>query len=222
MFLDEAALEMRITKDIDIIIIVETLTKEFGKRFWEFIRDGQYDLYKSKDEKLRYYRFINNNTNEYPKMIELFSKKQGFIHEVDSLFTPIIIDDEISSLSAIILNDDYYKFLLLGKTIIKNISVLDPIHLIAFKARAHIDLTNKKNEGFFVNERDSKKHKNDIYRLLQLIKISDRIDAPSVIKKDIFDFIQMINDDNENIERLTKKVLNLNKVINLLKRVFGL
>lgn len=112
--------------------------------------------------------------------------------------------------------------MLLGKTIIKNISVLDPIHLIAFKARAHIDLTNKKNEGFFVNERDSKKHKNDIYRLLQLIKISDRIDAPSVIKKDIFDFIQMINDDNENIERLTKKVLNLNKVINLLKRVIGL
>lgn len=32
----------RATKDIDIILIVEALSPEFVKRFWEFIKAGNY------------------------------------------------------------------------------------------------------------------------------------------------------------------------------------
>ena len=43
---------------------------------------------------------------------------------------PLHIDDEVSSLSAIPLNDDYYRFLLDGRTVIDGISILDAEHSI--------------------------------------------------------------------------------------------
>lgn len=72
---------MRSTKDIDMILIAENLNKEFGTAFWEFIIEGGYEAYRSKDNKQCYYRFINNNNDIYPKMIELFSKKEDFIED---------------------------------------------------------------------------------------------------------------------------------------------
>ena len=34
--------EFRATRDLDVVLIAEALTREFGQRFWEFIRDGGY------------------------------------------------------------------------------------------------------------------------------------------------------------------------------------
>lgn len=49
---------------------------------------------------------------EYPYMIEIFSKKPEFIVlDENAVLTPLAIDDEISSLSAILLNDAYYDLL---------------------------------------------------------------------------------------------------------------
>ena len=39
----EADLPFRATKDLDIVLIVEALTPEFGRRFWDFIREGGYE-----------------------------------------------------------------------------------------------------------------------------------------------------------------------------------
>ena len=30
----------RVTKDLDIVLIVEALTPEFGRAFWKFVNDG--------------------------------------------------------------------------------------------------------------------------------------------------------------------------------------
>lgn len=43
---------------------------------------------------------------------------------------PLHIDDEVFSLSAILLNDDYYHFLLEGRTEKDGISILDAGHII--------------------------------------------------------------------------------------------
>ena len=58
--------------------------------------------------------------------------------------TPIHIDDEVSSLSAILLNDDYYKALLNGKVIRNGLSVLRPEYIILFKAKALSWLKSRK------------------------------------------------------------------------------
>ena len=81
----------------------------------DFIREAQYkSIYECKQDK-KLYRFTNPKSELYPKMIELFSRKPiEFPIDNNSHLTPIHIDDDISSLSAILLNEDYYLFLKKG------------------------------------------------------------------------------------------------------------
>src|SRR5450756_1386298 len=88
---------------------------------------------------------------------------------------PLHIDDEINSLSAILLNDNYYKFLLAGRTIASEVSVLDAVHIIPLKMKAWLDLTDRKVHGEHVNDRDLRKHRQDVFRLFPLINAADRI-----------------------------------------------
>lgn len=57
--------------------------------------------------------------------------------------TPMHIGDEISSLSAILLNDVYYRMLRDGKTEISGMIVLAPAYIVLFKAKAWLDLSEK-------------------------------------------------------------------------------
>ena len=78
-------------------------------------------------------------------MIELFSRRADAIAlSDDAVLTPLPLDHEISSLSAILLDDAYYQFLRKGKTIIDGIPILDAMHLIPFKAKAWLDLRPRK------------------------------------------------------------------------------
>lgn len=78
-------------------------------------------------------------------MIELFSRNPDFIiREEDALLTPLPIDEEISSLSAILLNTSYYELLKHGQLILDGIPVLQPTCLIPFKAKAWLDLNERR------------------------------------------------------------------------------
>ena len=35
-------MDFRATKDLDMVLVVEDLTKEFAQRFWKFIQQGKY------------------------------------------------------------------------------------------------------------------------------------------------------------------------------------
>lgn len=88
-------------------------------------------------------------------MIELFARTDFKLKEMNGL-TPIHIDDEVSSLSAILLNEDYYSILLSGKVVVHELSVLRPEYLILFKAKAFLDLSTRKEKGEHVDSRDIK------------------------------------------------------------------
>lgn len=85
-------------------------------------------------------------------MIEIFSKNQDWI-SLDKMegIVPIHIDNSISSLSAILLNESYYNFLINGTGVIDGISVLNAEHIIPFKAKAWLDLTERKANGEHVD-----------------------------------------------------------------------
>ena len=103
-------------------------------------------------------------------MIEIFSRNPDFIIlEDDAVLTPLLIDDEISSLSAILLNEAYYELLKTGQMIVDGIPVLSPTCLIPFKAKAWLDLKERKLNGEQVDSKNIKKHKNDVFRLALLI-----------------------------------------------------
>ena len=102
----------RATKDIDTVVLMENIDVDFTRRFWSFIQEAHYkSVYECNQDK-KLYRFTNPKSELYPKMIELFSRKP-IEFPIDDLshLTPIHIDDDISSLSAILLNEDYYHFL---------------------------------------------------------------------------------------------------------------
>ena len=88
---------------------------------------------------------------------------------------PIHITEDVSSLSAILLNDDYYQFMMEGRKIVDDICVMDAAYLIPFKMFAWIDLTDKKKKGEHVNKRDLAKHKYDVFRLLEIIPEDEKI-----------------------------------------------
>ena len=57
LMMEEAGLDFRSTKDIDIVLIIETLDKTFGKTFWNFIKDAGYNQVSTNPGTARFYRF---------------------------------------------------------------------------------------------------------------------------------------------------------------------
>ena len=138
--------QFRATRDLDMVLIVEALTSEFGEKFWEFIEAGKYRNKATNAGRPQFYRFDKPENDSYPKMIELFARTDFKLKEMNGL-TPIHIDDEVSSLSAILLDEDYYAALLSGMVVVNGLSVLRPEYLLLFKAKAFLDLSERKTKG---------------------------------------------------------------------------
>ncbi len=186
LLMSDAGLDFRLTQDIDMVLIIEALTTDFGKAIWQFIEDGDYTTHLSSIGQPKFYRFVNPTNPAYPKMIELFSRPQSGVQlQAIGHLMPLHIDDEITSLSAILLNDSYYKFLLAGRAVAGDVSVLDAVHIIPLKMKAWLDLTDRKARGAHVNDRDLRKHRQDVFRLFPLINAANKIPAPVEVYNDI-------------------------------------
>lgn len=209
----------RSTRDLDMVLIIEALTIEFGEKFWEFIQDGKYRNKATNGEKPQFYRFDKPEDESYPKMIELFCRSDFELREMSGV-VPIHIDDAISSLSAILLDNDYYKVLLDGKIIVKGLSVLRPEYLILFKAKAYLDLKHKKESGNSVDSNDIKKHKKDILRIAAELVLSKVNMLPSSVKADIDMFIESLKMDPFDSNSLKTYGLRNEDVIDVLRRTF--
>lgn len=200
LLMTDAGLDFRQTVDIDMVLIVEALTTDFAKAFWNFIEAGGYQARQRSNGKPEFYRFVDPTNPSYPKMIELFSRPQNNVKlQHDTHLMPLHIDDEVSSLSAILLNDDYYHFILNGRTIADGVSILDAEHIIPLKMKAWLDLKSKKAQGIHVNSRDIKKHRLDVFRLFQLVREDQKIIVPASIAEDIHSFIKQIRETEMNL-----------------------
>lgn len=71
----------RTTKDLDVVLIVEAQTKEFGERFWQFIKDGKYRNRAKRNSEPQFYRFDKPEDPRFPKMIELFSRTDYLLRD---------------------------------------------------------------------------------------------------------------------------------------------
>ena len=116
---EEQDTTFRATKDLDMVLIVEAITPEFGRRFWQFVRDGGYENRAKGTGLPQLYRFEKPKTVGFPYMIELFSKTEDMLRSEDaSPCVPLPLGDDLSSLSAILLNEDYYSMLLKGRLVL--------------------------------------------------------------------------------------------------------
>lgn len=136
-------------------------------------------------------------------MIELFSRKIDAIHiSEDAVLTPLPLDEDISSLSAILLDDDYYSFLQSGRVQVDGITVLGTEYLIPFKAKAWLDLAERKARGEHIDSKNIRKHRNDVFRLTDLLDPKQRISTPDTILLDMKRFIMQMQEEQVELKQL--------------------
>ena len=223
ILMTEEGLDFRATKDIDLVLIIEAVDANFGKKFWEYVKQAGYEHCNKSSGVPQFYRFTHPITNQYPAMIELFTRKLDAIQlPEDAVLTPLPMDEDISSLSAILLDNDYYEFLKQGKVVVDGVTVLDAAYLIPFKAKAWLDLKERKLNGEQVDSKNIKKHKNDVFRLAQLITANTRQVLSSEIAEDMKKFLSEIADETVDLKSLGIRGTDKQKIIDMLYLCYNL
>lgn len=212
--------DFRVTKDLDIVLIVEALTRDFAEKFWEFIRTGNYINRAKSNGNSQFYRFKKPQSEGYPSMLELFSRTEWNLN-TDSVLTPIHIDDSISSLSAILLDESYYEALLEGREVINGISILKPEWIIPFKVKAWLDLQNKKEQNIPIDSKNIRKHRNDVLRIVSELALSP-VKLPNKVKEDMKIFIEQFSVTDTELKSLKLSNIHSSEIIQLLKNIYGI
>lgn len=196
MILQLEGVEFRATKDIDIVVIVEALSPEFASAMWKFVEDGGYEVYETKDHKPKYYRFLKPKKPEYPVMLELLSRvPDGIDYSRPGVITPIPVDGAVESLSAILLNDEYYDLIRRSSVLVDGVPVVSKDALIQLKARAWMDLSDRREQGENVKGDDIKKHIKDVIRFFSTLTADDSCELDvELIKADMLIFVGRIVD----------------------------
>lgn len=184
-------LHFRATKDLDIVLIIEALTPVFLRHFWEFVQAGQYQTRQRASGADEYFRFLNPEHKDYPAKIELFSRKPaGLKLFKDQDVIPIRKRGDISSLSAILVNEDYYSLILKTREIQDDLSMIRADGLIPLKARAWLDLVRRKKAGEHIDTDDIRKHRNDVFRLALTLPTGGQFPLSESIRADLEKFIE--------------------------------
>lgn len=194
----------RATDDIDMILVIEKMTPAFGRRFWEFIEAGKYETRQRKrDESTEpvseLFRFIKPQEG-FPVQIELLSKHPDILG-IPSGFhlAPIPVGDSVPSLSAILLDGDYYEFTIKNGVIEDDIRIANPLALICLKVKAFLNLTEEKKTNGKVRSADIKKHRDDVFKLLAMrIDPTEPVDLSPEMQGNINDFITIITESLPN------------------------
>lgn len=206
------AVRPRATHDIDMIVIVEKMTADFAERFWQFVREGGYRPERRKQiegetPKYELYRFVNGQP-EYPEMIELLSRHPDILGEPKGLtIEPLPVGEDTSSLSAIIMDDDFYRFTIEHSKLTNGIRHADSAALIALKTRAYLNLLQDKADGKHVNSKDIKKHRSDVLKNVVIMEDS-QIAAPEPIVACIKEFVSSIRSDWDTLSEPLAKALD--------------
>lgn len=221
LILGKIGVDFRQTKDFDMVLIIEALNDAFVETFISFIEEGEYQHVRKGTGTEQFYRFEKPMNMQFPYMIELFSRKPDHLLSLNIRLAPIHISDDILSLSAILLDDDYYSLLVEGIVEIEGMSVLDLKYLILFKMKAWLDLSVRKTNGESIDSRDIKKHKNDILRLAANIEAGQSITINERIRTDVNRYLEQAEHDNADVKNLGIRGVTCQEILDRIKMCYS-
>jgi hypothetical protein len=106
-----------------------------------FLDAGGYQARERSDGAKEFYRFHQPTDQSFTFMIELFSRTPGTLDlPDDAALTPIPVEEDVVSLSAILLDEGYYEALQAAKRKLDGVTIINETLLIPFKARAFLHL----------------------------------------------------------------------------------
>lgn len=223
LLFDAAGLPFRATKDIDMVLCVEVVDAAFGAAFKAFLDAGGYQARERSDGKKEFYRFHKPKDQSFPFMIELFSRKPGTLDLSEDVgLTPIPVEEDIVSLSAILLDEGYYEALQAAKRQVDGVTVIDEALLIPFKARAFLDLTARAEAGEKIDGKNIKKHRNDVFRLVQLLPKNASIELADPICADLRKFLELAQADATLDPKTFEVPLTRDDAVDLVRSAYGL
>lgn len=196
--LSDGPIQPRRTRDIDMVLVLENMGKDFISAFWTFIKAGGYKFASRKNAegevKYVFYSFVGG-TEGYPSQIEILSKPVGGIGQpADYHIEYIETDEDYSHLSAIILDPDYYAYLTTHYVMREGIRYASPDSLICLKALAYMNLSAEKAAGKQVNSDDLKKHRRDVMMAIASLEPTEVFEVSAHIKEVLNSFVQAIAD----------------------------
>lgn len=214
-------IDFRATKDLDIVLIIEVLSQSFTDTFIGFINDGNYKHINKGTGKSQFYRFYNPDNDSFPYMIELFSRKPGYLKSIETRIAPIHVNDETMSLSAILLDDHYYELLRNGVVDIDGVSVLNIKTLILYKIKAWLDLSERRRKGESVDSKNIRKHRNDVLRLIANLDPEQHMEIQESVKKDVDVFLGNMLNENIEVRDLGIKEITIRDLVDRAESCFN-
>jgi hypothetical protein len=202
----EQELRFRATEDLDIVVVVNSVDDDFIREFWDFIREGEYATHQQSQERPDFYRFAAPKHGAYPAQIELLTRN-GLGLPDDARFTPIPAGEDLSSLSAILMDGGYYDYVLSSRITINGVPTVPAQCLIPLKAKAHLDLKARRDGGDTrVRGGDIRKHRNDVFVLAQTLAPDDRYPLPYELKGDLGAFLATLPADSADWQAINQSV----------------
>ena len=213
----------RATKDLDIVLCVEALDGAFVTAFWDFVKKGAYESRQKSTGKRQFYRFFGPRRAEFPAMLELFSRRPDALDLPDEArLSPVPVDDQVSSLSAILMDDDYYAFVMAQRTVEAGLPYIPARGLIPLKAHAFKNLSDQKADGAAVDSKQINKHRNDIYRLFAVMDRNQVTELSDVIRLNLNAALELMDDTPMELKPFGLSGRDVSSVVEELKRLYGM
>jgi len=219
--MNRSGLSFRRTNDLDIVLVVETLSQDFRIASQQFLKDGQYSMKSKSSGNPSFFRFNKPANPDYPYQIEFLSWDERSIEESNpGDIISMTIEEEMTSLAAILMNPEMYAFVKRNIIKIDGLPIVDETCLIPLKIRAWVDLTARKLRGEKIKEDEIRKHKSDVYLLQQLLIPRPLAEVPTLVRSDVATFIEYCLDDEQVLVQTGILDTTMDEIREILKLVY--
>ncbi|MBI2607184.1 MAG: hypothetical protein HYW49_14000 [Deltaproteobacteria bacterium] len=183
--MSQGGLEFRATQDVDVVLLTNA-SAALNARIAEYVRLGRFKIKEATEGTPRYFRFRDPEDVAFPEMIEIFARNEQKIELAEGQYIIPVQKDDVARISAILLDEEYFGLIKSNCVRVESgVSIINAVGNICLKARAHREMSERKTTGEQVDEKDIKKHRNDILRIAVTLKGDEKLTLGAQAKVDM-------------------------------------